>query len=72
MATLKETATFEFDQLAEKGVDSRQATYLSGWYQGEWTCPHCGRMYGKNLLGESPFFLARQHSTNCHIPTKVA
>jgi len=69
MATLQENATFEFNTLSEKGVDSRQATYLAGWSNGEWTCPHCARMFGKNLLGESPFFLARQHSAICHLPT---
>lgn len=65
---LKQLASFEFESMVERGVDSRQATYLSGWHSGEWTCPHCGRMFGKNLNGESPFFLARRHSTDCHLP----
>jgi hypothetical protein len=39
--------------------------YLAGWYMSEWTCAKCGLMIGKNLKGESPFLLARQHSVKC-------
>ena len=43
-----------------------QLVYNAGWDgAGEWTCCCCGRMIGKNLKGESPFLMARQHSENC-------
>ena len=33
-----------------------------GWdANGEWRCPVCGTMIGKNLLGEKPFGLVREH-----------
>lgn len=37
----------------------------AGWHNGEWTCAKCGLMIGKNLIGESPFLLARQHAMQC-------
>ena len=39
--------------------------YHSGWENGEWTCPLCERTFGKNLNGQQPFALARQHSESC-------
>ena len=46
--------------------------YRAGWDKGgEWTCPLCGRMVGKNLHGDSPFQLARKHAETCtQIPAK--
>jgi len=35
-----------------------------GWKNGEYHCK-CGTMIGKNLLGESPFLLVKQHIKNC-------
>ena len=28
---------------------------------GEWICALCGRQFGKNLLGDRPFHLAKEH-----------
>lgn len=40
--------------------------YRSGWDDhGEWTCCQCGAMIGKNLNGDKPFLLARQHVDKC-------
>ncbi len=32
-----------------------------GWLNGEWKCPMCGTMIGRNLRGESPYALVEQH-----------
>jgi hypothetical protein len=33
-----------------------------GWSKsGEFYCPRCSTIIGKNLLGESPFLIAAQH-----------
>ena len=40
--------------------------YNAGWNAyGEWTCAKCGRMIGKNLNGDMPFWLAKEHSKKC-------
>ena len=40
--------------------------YHAGWDdKGEWTCAKCGTGIGKNLNGEKPFVLARQHAEKC-------
>jgi len=40
--------------------------YNSGWQKnGEWHCSVCGTMIGKNLLGDRPFLLAKQHADKC-------
>lgn len=40
--------------------------YNAGWdSHGEWTCCQCGTMIGKNLNGDKPFLLARQHAEQC-------
>ena len=37
--------------------------YNAGWNAyGEWTCAKCGRMIGKNLNGDMPFWLAKEHA----------
>jgi len=42
-------------------------TYYYGWDKnGEWTCPKCGTHIGKNLLGDKPYALARQHVEKCY------
>lgn len=35
-----------------------------GWLNGEWKCPKCKTMLGKNLKNESPFALVQQHVCN--------
>lgn len=41
--------------------------YRNGWkVNGEWHCPKCGTMIGKNLLGERPYLLAMQHIVKCY------
>lgn len=40
--------------------------YNAGWDSaGEWTCCCCGRMIGKNLMGDRPYLLAKEHSLDC-------
>jgi|TARA_R110000751_G_scaffold93415_1_gene182506 hypothetical protein len=40
--------------------------YNAGWNAyGEWTCAKCGRMIGKNLNGDMPFWLAKEHAKEC-------
>ena len=40
--------------------------YNAGWDAcGDWTCAQCGRMIGKNLNGDMPFWLAKEHSKKC-------
>jgi len=40
--------------------------YNAGWNAyGEWTCAKCGRMIGKNLNGDMPFWLAKDHAKKC-------
>lgn len=36
-------------------------SWPGGWLNGEWKCPKCGTMIGKNLKGESPHGLVNQH-----------
>lgn len=52
--------------MTDKAEPMTDRIYKSGWDKGgEWTCPLCGRMLGKNLHGESPFQLARKHAETC-------
>ena len=54
------------------GLTESQKLYNSGWDgHGEWTCANCGRMIGKNLLGDSPFLLARQHAEECNASSEA-
>lgn len=39
--------------------------YHAGWENDEWTCPLCETMFGKNLNGDKPFLLSREHSEKC-------
>jgi hypothetical protein len=40
--------------------------YRRGWnLNGEWQCPKCRTIIGKNLLGEKPYALAKEHSLKC-------
>lgn len=32
---------------------------------GEWRCPGCGTIIGKNLRGQQPFALVEQHKETC-------
>jgi len=50
-------------QRAEQRVRAGAGLLRAGWCtdSGEWTCAQCGTMLGKNLHGDSPFALARQH-----------
>jgi hypothetical protein len=62
---LRDVAQRKFDKMPE-GMALSDRIYKAGWCSaGEWTCCSCGRMYGKNLKGESPFLLARMHSNIC-------
>lgn len=36
-----------------------------GWLNGEWKCPSCGTMIGKNLKNESPHALVAEHKQKC-------
>jgi hypothetical protein len=36
-----------------------------GWLNGEWKCPVCNLMIGKNLNGKIPFGLVSEHKTTC-------
>ena len=62
-AAAKRRAEYLADKLNR--WDETLLTYNAGWERGEWTCCHCGRMFGKNLNGDSPFLLAREHSAEC-------
>jgi hypothetical protein len=60
---LKDIARMKFDKMSDD-IALHDRIYNAGWSpDGEWTCCICGRMYGKNLKGESPYLLAREHST---------
>ena len=51
----------------DRSLSQSDAVYRAGWDAcGEWTCALCGRMIGKNLNGDMPFWLAKEHSKNCH------
>lgn len=40
--------------------------YEFGWNpNGEWQCRLCGTIIGKNLNGDKPFALAREHANQC-------
>ena len=46
--------------------DKARAIYNAGWQDnGEWHCSQCRTMIGKNLLGDRPFALAREHAIEC-------
>jgi len=47
------------------GKTKWEKIYNAGWKNGEWTCCECGCMIGKNLKGESPYYLARGHAMKC-------
>lgn len=36
-------------------------SWPGGWLNGEWKCPKCQTMIGRNLKDESPIMLVRQH-----------
>ena len=38
-----------------------------GWYNGEWTCPICSTMLGKNLNGAPPWGLVAAHQNECTV-----
>jgi hypothetical protein len=42
--------------------------YPVGWLNGEYHCP-CGTIFGKNLLGQSPFSLVYEHKKVCEAHT---
>jgi len=49
-------------QRAEQRLRAGAGLLRAGWCPaGEWTCAKCGTMLGKNLNGDSPFALAREH-----------
>lgn len=55
---------------AERGLitwamDSWHITEF-GWSGGEFKCPLCGTMFGKNLKGQLPFALVREHLVQKH------
>lgn len=58
--------------MTDKAEPMTDRIYRAGWDKGgEWTCPLCGRMVGKNLHGDRPFQLARQHAeTRARIPKR--
>ena len=39
--------------------------WSGGWLKGEWKCPHCGTMIGRNLKGQIPFALVEEHKKKC-------
>jgi len=39
--------------------------WTGGWLKGEWKCPRCGTMIGRNLRGQIPFAFVEQHKKNC-------
>jgi hypothetical protein len=46
--------------------NEQHKAYRDGWdCRGEWKCPHCGTMIGKNLLNQRPFLLAAEHVKKC-------
>ena len=50
----------------DRSLSQSDAVYRAGWDGcGEWTCALCGHMIGKNLNGDMPFWLAKEHSKNC-------
>lgn len=50
---------------AEAGSDTDQGNsvgnWSGGWLNGEWKCPECKTTIGRNLRGEGPHALVRQH-----------
>ena len=41
--------------------------HLGGWQEnGEYRCT-CGTIFGKNLNGESPFALVKEHIVDCEV-----
>ena len=44
------------DAAAEKAKE-----WVWGWRNGEWKCPHCKTIIGKNLNGEEPWGLVQTH-----------
>jgi hypothetical protein len=42
--------------------------YNAGWdATGEWMCAKCGYGIGKNLNGDTPFWLAKEHAKKCKV-----
>lgn len=54
---------------SDENADKRNCTdkensvgnWNGGWLNGEWKCPKCKTMIGKNLNGDIPFGLVNQH-----------
>ena len=40
--------------------------WKEGWLNGEWKCPKCQTIIGKNLLSQIPFASVQKHK--CEIP----
>ena len=65
---LQDLATLKTHRLrsAHRAWTNENVLYNAGWERGEWTCAECGTMIGKNLNGDGPYALAREHAEKCN------
>lgn len=63
--TLKEQAVIAYNGFTDINLTEVGKIYQAGWHKLEWTCCKCGCMIGKNLKGEAPYLLAREHANKC-------
>lgn len=62
---LKEQAIIVYKGFVNSQMNEEGKIYQAGWHKLEWTCCKCGCMIGRNLKGEIPHLLARQHAKQC-------
>lgn len=65
--TLKEQAVIAYNGFVNSSLSEVDKIHQAGWYKLEWTCCKCGCMIGKNLKGEVPYLLAREHAKKCAV-----
>ena len=52
----------QFTRTAWQRLLAHHRSECIGWSKsGEFYCPHCSTIIGKNLIGESPFFPEAEH-----------
>jgi len=50
---------------------NRPGHWPGGWLKGEWKCPRCGTIIGRNLRGQIPWAPVAEHKERCKEPEDI-
>lgn len=53
--------SYKFSQEIDTKLTKKQLDDYKDWSNGEYKCPDCNIVIGKNLLNEIPFYLVEKH-----------